>query len=97
MNANLAARRAAGGAHDNPFPVPQTAGWRPTCACEPGEPPVPCVVYDPFMGAGTTGLVALVEGRCFVGSNGLVGLLLESALALGLGLFPRNRSPKVVA
>jgi DNA modification methylase len=34
-----------------------TLGWKPACACPPAAP-VPCVVLDPFGGAGTTGLVA---------------------------------------
>lgn len=46
--------------------VYETVGWRPGCACPPAEP-VPCVVLDPFAGAGTTGLVALRLGRRFVG------------------------------
>lgn len=39
--------------------VPQkndTIGWRAQCEC--GGDPAPCVVLDPFGGAGTTGLVA---------------------------------------
>lgn len=34
---------------------------------ETGARPVPCVVLDPFCGAGTTGLVALKFGRDFIG------------------------------
>lgn len=34
-----------------------TTGWQPTCSC-PTVEPVPCVVLDPFGGAGTVGLVA---------------------------------------
>jgi DNA modification methylase/transcriptional regulator with XRE-family HTH domain len=37
------------------------AEWAPTCAC--GPDPVPCVVLDPFAGAGTVGLVADRLGR----------------------------------
>lgn len=33
-----------------------TLGWQPSCKCEAGVSP--CVVLDPFGGAGTTGLVA---------------------------------------
>jgi DNA modification methylase len=40
----------------------RTIGWEPTCKCDAGEP-VPCVVLDPFGGAGTTGLVADRLGR----------------------------------
>ena len=36
-------------------------GWRPTCDCD--AEPIPCVVLDPFGGAGTTGLVADRLGR----------------------------------
>jgi transcriptional regulator with XRE-family HTH domain len=38
-----------------------TLGWAPSCACAPN--PVPCVVLDPFAGAGTVGLVADRLGR----------------------------------
>jgi DNA modification methylase len=40
----------------------RTVGWAPACNCDAGEP-VPCVVLDPFGGAGTTGLVADRLGR----------------------------------
>ncbi|MCP4645885.1 MAG: site-specific DNA-methyltransferase, partial [bacterium] len=33
-----------------------TTGFRPTC--DHGHDPVPCVVMDPFWGAGTVGVVA---------------------------------------
>jgi hypothetical protein len=39
----------------------QTTGWQPTCTCD--APTVPCVVLDPFAGAGTVGLVADRLGR----------------------------------
>jgi DNA modification methylase len=39
----------------------ETLGWAPTCTCAPQ--PVPCVVLDPFAGAGTVGLVAERLGR----------------------------------
>lgn len=35
----------------------KTTGWQPTCDC-PAADPVPCVVLDPFGGAGTVALVA---------------------------------------
>lgn len=44
----------------------QTTGWEPTCKCEVKET-VPCVVFDPFMGAGTTALVAKQNRRSYVG------------------------------
>jgi DNA modification methylase len=43
----------------------KTSGWSPGCDC--GAEVVPCVVLDPFAGAGTTGLVADRLGRSFVG------------------------------
>jgi hypothetical protein len=49
----------------NEHPV-ETLGWRPTCSC--GEADTrPCVVLDPFSGAGTTGLVATKLGRDYIG------------------------------
>jgi DNA modification methylase len=42
-----------------------TNDWRPTCTHN--HEPAPCVVLDPFSGAGTTGLVAEKLGRNFVG------------------------------
>ena len=42
------------------------AGFRPTCDCTPAEP-VPCTILDPFNGSGTTGLVAIQEGRHYIG------------------------------
>jgi hypothetical protein len=38
-----------------------TTGWQPSCACN--APTVPCVVLDPFAGAGTVSLVAERLGR----------------------------------
>jgi DNA modification methylase len=43
-----------------------TTGWRPTCSCPPA-PPVPCVVFDPFLGSGTTAQVAQSLGRNWIG------------------------------
>ncbi len=43
-----------------------TDAWRPTCACTingAGR----CLVLDPFMGAGTVALVALQQGRHYLG------------------------------
>lgn len=49
-----------------------STGWRPTCACRRGHhlvpfPTRPCVVLDPFAGAGTVPLVAQNLGRVGVG------------------------------
>ena len=43
-----------------------TTGWRPTCDC-PAAEPVPCTVFDPFSGSATSGLVAIQEGRHYIG------------------------------
>jgi hypothetical protein len=41
-------------------------GWESSCTClEPT--PVPCVVFDPFNGAGTTGVAANALGRDYAG------------------------------
>lgn len=48
----------------NPTTV-TTTGWQPTCEC--GAEAEPCIVLDPFNGAGTTGLVALNNGRDYIG------------------------------
>jgi len=60
----------------------KTTGWKPTCICNVAYPdtvlasddlayiphnPVPCTVLDPFMGAATTGVVALENNRQFIG------------------------------
>ena len=44
----------------------QTTGWQSTCDCDAGDP-IPQLVLDPFIGAGTTGLVAEQLGRNWFG------------------------------
>lgn len=46
-------------------PVTKTTGWQPSCDC--GAEPTPCVVLDPFNGAGTTGVVSRDHGRRYIG------------------------------
>lgn len=48
---------ASGVGHWRDVTTTTTTGWKPGCGC-PEQPPVRCVVLDPFGGAGTTGLVA---------------------------------------
>lgn len=43
----------------------ETYGWRPACPCNAGT--MPCIVLDPFMGSGTSALVALRLNRNFLG------------------------------
>jgi hypothetical protein len=43
-------------------------GWIPTCKCD-GASVVPCTVFDPFTGSGTTCVVALNNNRRFVGTE----------------------------
>jgi hypothetical protein len=43
-----------------------TGQWQPGCACDAGDPQ-PAVVLDPFMGSGTTAIVAEALGRDWVG------------------------------
>jgi DNA modification methylase len=44
----------------------RTTGWKAGCSCENSKI-VPCVVLDPFNGAATTGLVAIKNGRKYIG------------------------------
>jgi DNA modification methylase len=62
---------------------PVTTGWKPTCECEEHEP-VRSVVLDPFSGSATTGMVALQEGRDYIGIDLNEGYLeLAEARVLG--------------
>jgi hypothetical protein len=55
----------AGAGGDVPIRRTETTGWRPTCTHD--APVVPCTVLDPFLGSGTTALVADQLGRNAVG------------------------------
>lgn len=66
----------------------ETKGWRKTCECE-GDQVQPAVILDPFMGAGTTALVARKNYRDFVGTelNPEYISIAERRLKKELGMF----------
>jgi DNA modification methylase len=49
-------------------PSSVTVAWVPGCACHAGDP-VPCLVFDPFNGSGTTLATAVSLGRSGVGTD----------------------------
>ena len=53
---------------DFPETTSVTTGWEPTCQCQAGDP-IPQIVIDPFMGSGTTAMVALQNGRQAIGTE----------------------------
>jgi hypothetical protein len=65
--------------------------WVPTCDCPPADP-IPCTVFDPFTGSGTTGVVCIEERRSFIGSelNPNYVRLAEARLAHAAQLFGRK-------
>jgi hypothetical protein len=76
---NIAELRAQGKDHDNPFPRIRTVGWRKTCKCDcvgTGR----CVVFDPFVGIGTTVVMAEKQGRAGVGMDLSLEYLIDIAL-----------------
>lgn len=59
-------RNALGGQKEwDNYEGPYTVGWEP--GCEHKVKSVPCTVLDPFVGSGTTGVVALRYGCSFIG------------------------------
>ena len=59
MSSNTRARRESGEPHDHPFPSPSVLGYKPTCEHpHTQEEAVPGIVFDPFVGSGTTVKVA---------------------------------------
>lgn len=59
--------RFSGGSGEQRNDVRRFRGWEPTCRCVDAGEPRPCVVLDPFVGSGTTALVALRHGRSCIG------------------------------
>ena len=58
---------ANGIGHDRYSTVTTEHGWEPTCTCPPDTPLARPVVFDPFVGSGTTLLAARSHGRHGVG------------------------------
>lgn len=68
----------------------KTVGWKPGCKCKKNKP-IPCIVFDPFLGSGTTARAAKRLHRDWIG----IELNPESAKMarrrienLRVGLFP---------
>lgn len=49
-------------------PKVETIGWAAGCSCNAGKP-IPCVVLDPFVGSGTSCIVAKSLGRKSIGMD----------------------------
>lgn len=66
-NGNAGVHRKVGQAYQNWLNEnpPKTVGWESSCEC--GHEPVPDIVFDPFMGSGTTAQVSLELGREYAG------------------------------
>jgi DNA modification methylase len=80
--------RADGRGGDLATKQKRTTGWHPTCEC-PQSDPVPCVVLDPFSGAGTTAMVSDRLGRDAIGIdlNPTYGEMARERLVKDAGMF----------
>lgn len=66
----------------------KTIGWEATCQCR-HDTPEPCTVLDPFCGAATTGLVATLFGRKFIGIE-----LYPENVHMGIERIKRRGTPR---
>jgi len=69
--------------------APETVGWEPTCGCNATI--VPCTVLDPFMGRGTTALVAESLMKNWIGSeksDEFCELIKQNLINRKVGLLP---------
>lgn len=71
--------RGLGRNHDTPYLKTRTIGWMPTCKCDSAGTGR-CVVFDPFVGIGTTVVEAEKNGRCGVGMDLSLNYLMDIAL-----------------
>ena len=82
-------RNAMGGQKEwDAYEPPRTIGWSPSCRCDQ-RPARPATVLDPFLGAGTTALVADRLGRSAIGIelNPAYAKMARRRLASDAGLF----------
>lgn len=77
----------------------RTLGWRPgcDCGCTAKYEPIPCTVLDPFMGSGTTLLVAAQLGRDSIGIELSPEYVKLAEDRIGKGLRPSTYRPDVEA
>jgi DNA modification methylase len=68
--------------------IRETIGWEPSCAC-PAHEPVPCILFDPFVGSGTTIQESQRLGRVCVGME-----LSEKSLKLARDRIERPHKPQ---
>jgi DNA modification methylase len=68
--------------------VYRTVGWQPSCAC-PAHEPVPCIIFDPFVGSGTSIQESQRLGRVCVGME-----LSEKSLKLARDRIERPHKPQ---